>query len=427
MGLLGNGFDDPRSAAVMALAGGLLQGNFGGGLLGANSAYAEQKNAAAKQQFMQMQMDAMRQEQEQKRAAIEQAQRKQQALPGLFNGGMSAGAFAPSADGMGPTMPQSAAPPAGFDVQRALAAGYGPDEIAKLHGLTNLGRQKVARTVKGMGPDGKEYEYQVDEFGQRVGDGMAQYRAPLSIRQGDRETFADPYSLKPMASFGINQSPDSKASNALGWANHGLSKQRLDHDRSTQASQPRGQFLETPNGYVLANPKDGSVMPVVGPDGQPLKGKAADRQMTDAQAKANLFGSRMAESNRILSSLEGKYSPMAVNAKSAAAGTPGVGGVAGMVGNAMLSQESQMAEQAQRDFINAVLRRESGAVISAPEFENAKQQYFPQPLDKPANLAQKKRNRELAIAGMAAEVPGGLRNAPQAGAASGGWSIQKVN
>ena len=41
MALLGQGFEDPRSAAVMALAGGLLRGDFGGGLLGANQAYGQ--------------------------------------------------------------------------------------------------------------------------------------------------------------------------------------------------------------------------------------------------------------------------------------------------------------------------------------------------------------------------------------------------
>lgn len=205
--------------------------------------------------------------------------------------------------------------------------------------------------------------------------------------------------------------------------NLGLRRQELEHSRS----QPRGQFIETTNGYVLADPKTGAVRPVMGADGQPLKGKAADRQMTDAQAKANLFGSRMAESHRILNQLEGKYSPMAVNAKVAAGEAPMIGGVAGAVGNAMLSSEGQMAEQAQRDFINAVLRRESGAVINPNEFENAKKQYFPQPNDDQKTLAQKRRNRELAIRGMEAEVPGGFRGAPsltstgQTGGASGDW------
>jgi hypothetical protein len=59
------------------------------------------------------------------------------------------------------------------------------------------------------------------------------------------------------------------------------------------------------------------------------------------------------------------------------------------------SGDQQKFEQAQRNFINAVLRRESGAAISDSEFANASLQYFPQPGDKEANLIQKKRNRDM--------------------------------
>jgi hypothetical protein len=141
----------------------------------------------------------------------------------------------------------------------------------------------------------------------------------------------------------------------------------------------------------------------------------------------------MKESDRILQSLEGKYFPAAVNAKMAAQETPGIGGVAGYVGNLALSKEGQQAEQAQRDFVNAVLRRESGAVISPQEFANAQKQYFPQPGDSKEVLAQKRRNRTIAIEGLMAEVPEGRRGVPSltnpgnTGGATGGWSIQKVN
>jgi hypothetical protein len=50
-------------------------------------------------------------------------------------------------------------------------------------------------------------------------------------------------------------------------------------------------------------------------------------------------------------------------------------------------------DQAERNFINANLRRESGAAISDGEFENAEQQYFPRPGDTPDVLAYKKANR----------------------------------
>ena len=73
-----------------------------------------------------------------------------------------------------------------------------------------------------------------------------------------------------------------------------------------------------------------------------------------------------------------------------------------------MAQQSQQAQQAQNNFINAVLRQESGAAINSSEFANAKQQYFPQPGDSPEVIAQKKRNRELVIKGFARQAgPGG--------------------
>lgn len=76
-------------------------------------------------------------------------------------------------------------------------------------------------------------------------------------------------------------------------------------------------------------------------------------------------------------------------------------GKASLVGQALpnifKSSERQQYEQAQRNFVNAVLRRESGAVISNEEFANAKIQYFPQPGDTLAVLKQKQQNRETTI------------------------------
>jgi GH24 family phage-related lysozyme (muramidase) len=71
-----------------------------------------------------------------------------------------------------------------------------------------------------------------------------------------------------------------------------------------------------------------------------------------------------------------------------------------VVGNMAISKEKQNLLQAQRNFINAVLRRESGAVISDAEFDNGTKQYFPQPGDSPEVIAQKRRNREETIEGL---------------------------
>lgn len=127
-----------------------------------------------------------------------------------------------------------------------------------------------------------------------------------------------------------------------------------------------------------------------------LNGKvpsAAEKQ-TEGQANAALYARRMAEAEKILSRPEIAAASMdrVQIAKSK---------VPFSIGNSMVSKEYQMGDQAKRDFVNATLRRESGAAISASEFENADKQYFPQPGDSREVLAQKAKNRRTAMEGIA--------------------------
>lgn len=69
----------------------------------------------------------------------------------------------------------------------------------------------------------------------------------------------------------------------------------------------------------------------------------------------------------------------------------------GILPSFVQTAERQQFEQAKRNFINAVLRRESGAVIADSEFSNAEKQYFPQPGDAPATVLQKAQNRNTVI------------------------------
>lgn len=70
----------------------------------------------------------------------------------------------------------------------------------------------------------------------------------------------------------------------------------------------------------------------------------------------------------------------------------------------MKSSEAQQQEQAERNFVNAVLRQESGAAISPSEFSNAEKQYFPRAGDSPEVLAQKKANRQQVMRSFEAEA-----------------------
>lgn len=122
------------------------------------------------------------------------------------------------------------------------------------------------------------------------------------------------------------------------------------------------------------------------------KAGATNIDFNQNQGVAAGFADRMASANDILSDpklLAAQTDPT----KGPLAAIPGVG-------NYLVGGEYQQAEQAQRDFVNAILRRESGAVISPSEFENAKKQYFPQPGDTEDVIRQKADNRRIAIEGV---------------------------
>ena len=124
-----------------------------------------------------------------------------------------------------------------------------------------------------------------------------------------------------------------------------------------------------------------------------------DKPLTEFQGKSMNFGTRAAEADKILQNTQ--FDPTAVE------------GVrrTGMIGNFFASPETQKALQAQRDFVNATLRQESGAAISNSEFENAQKQYFPQPGDSQEVIAQKAANRATVIKGFARQAgPNGGRD-----------------
>lgn len=106
---------------------------------------------------------------------------------------------------------------------------------------------------------------------------------------------------------------------------------------------------------------------------------------TAAQSTAAGFASRVVQSKDIIDLNSSELSRLSVVEHAAQRTLP----------NALKSPLMQKQEQAERNFVNAVLRRESGAAISPEEFKSAEKQYFPRPGDSDEVLAQKKANRDL--------------------------------
>ena len=125
--------------------------------------------------------------------------------------------------------------------------------------------------------------------------------------------------------------------------------------------------------------------PSLKPSDQQLLNKATEGQLATAG-----FANRVNSANKVfeqLDKVEG-FDPTAIS--SAILGSI-------PLGNLVTSSEQQEFIQAKRDFITAVLRKESGAVIGESEFNNEDKKFFPQIGDKPAVLEAKKKGRQRAF------------------------------
>jgi len=268
---------------------------------------------------------------------------------------------------------------ASYDVARQQAAQvFGADAVANIPAVydpaTVARNQQQAMTVK----DRLEQQYKAMQF------------------------------TTPTANAKL-QAETSSANNASSVA----ATDRATNQRATSAAQADARARETaqngriPSGYRAG--ADGTLEFIPGGPADPASKAGGGKPLTEGQSKALLFGTRMKEANEILEGLEKKGVDRPSVLKRATDAVPNVmGGALLQTGaNAMQSDEQQQVEQAQRDFLNAVLRRESGAVIGESEFESGKKQYFPQVGDSDVVKAQKKRNREVAMRGILEEVPDG--------------------
>ncbi|MEX3972261.1 hypothetical protein [Paraburkholderia caribensis] len=180
---------------------------------------------------------------------------------------------------------------------------------------------------------------------------------------------------------------------------------------ATEAASAAARALEfDPKNGVVVNKLTGQSTPVMGANGQPIGGTA--NNLTQDQANAVAFGARALDAQNLLRQLEagGTTNTNAVNR--IAGSLPVVGGALGAATNFLNSDQQQSYDQAKRNFVSAVLRKESGAAISESEFANEDKKYFPQAGDTAATIEQKARARDLAIEGLKAQAGQGASLIP---------------
>lgn len=111
-----------------------------------------------------------------------------------------------------------------------------------------------------------------------------------------------------------------------------------------------------------------------------------NKPLTESQVNNQIYGSRMEESEGVLGT---QTAPDLTQ--------EGMSKIP-IFGNTLISPETQVFRQAENNFINALLRRESGAAIASSEYDNARRQYIPLIGDSPEVLKTKQNNRKMVSA-----------------------------
>jgi hypothetical protein len=160
--------------------------------------------------------------------------------------------------------------------------------------------------------------------------------------------------------------------------------------------------------------------------GVPLVG-VSNKPLNESQSNATAFGMRMKEANSIAEKLISSGTLRGANIES----VPFIGESLGKVLPSAVggtSGQQQQLNQAKSNFITAVLRKESGAVISDSEFDRENNKYFPQMNDNEATIKQKANARKLAIEAIKIQAGPGAKSIDQlkvSGDTDGEWKVVK--
>ena len=150
-----------------------------------------------------------------------------------------------------------------------------------------------------------------------------------------------------------------------------------------------------PVNYRWRDPSKTSVVPITGGPADPTT-----KQLNEAEAKGSKFAADAAAANEVLN----KYDDLPITELSIKQGVedlPMVGQALGAAVNTQLSGGQQIVDQAQRQFITAVLRQDSQGTIRPDEFDAYRKIYFPQYGDNKDVKEYKRKARALAVKSLA--------------------------
>lgn len=150
---------------------------------------------------------------------------------------------------------------------------------------------------------------------------------------------------------------------------------------------PDGRFYpnDPPSGMTIESDGQGGFRMVQGPGAQ-------NKPFTEAQSKDNVFSTRARGALPTLNEYEEKLTSLGNRALDY--------DPTGLARGALQDPDFQVAKAAGDEFLQAILRKDTGAAITVPEQELYGKTYLPQPGDSPEVIKYKRQARERAVAAL---------------------------
>ena len=277
-----------------------------------------------------------------------------------------------------------------------------PDEETGLNFMNKLGM--AASVLNPMNPQSANYRTEMLARGQQRLKGQARNRTISELQK--RADAGDAIAARYLSAV---QSGAIDGSQAFGGYLSDLQARDLNNARLAQNRYVvvGKNLVDRTTGQIIHEGKDTATIRRFNPEtGQYeiISGiNPSSINVKESEASSMMYGGRMQMAEATLSATEGVGTDLF---QSLVSRVP-------TFGNAFVTPEFQQYDQARRNFVNAILRRESGAAIAESEFENANKQYFPQPFDDQATINQKRAARQLATQLMMASAGEGQEFATQ--------------
>jgi hypothetical protein len=168
----------------------------------------------------------------------------------------------------------------------------------------------------------------------------------------------------------------------------------------------------TDEGLFSVDPRKPTMaVPITGPTGEPLVKPA--KALSETQSVSTGFAMRMRDARATIDQLEEDKSVDPTGQLVAHAGGKGWVGTPANYAVGAMNPQAQVYQQAQRNWVTANLRKESGAAIPPAEMQQELEKWFPVPGDRPEVVASKRASREVAEKAMIINAGPGAKNVPE--------------